>query len=241
MSSAGTIAVVIPALDEAERVGAAVASALDGRSAEAGSPTAGLDPAASVEVVVVDGGSRDATVAEARRAGARVIEAAPGRGRQLDAGWRATHAEIVLFLHADTVLPAGWRDGVRAALKEEAIAGGAFRYRVDERGAGWRALEWGVALRVGLFGLPYGDQAIFARRCVLEAAGGVPHVAILEDLDVVRAIKQQGRLTVLPQSVRTSVRRYHGRVLATVSRHALALAGFFLGLDRAWLARRVRG
>jgi len=255
MSSSRAIAVVIPALDEAERVGGAVASALDRRDdavggsspapdapeVKAGAPAAG-DPADdAVEVIVVDGGSRDETAAVARRAGARVISSAPGRGRQLDAGWRATEAAVVLFLHADTVLPRGWRAALSGALEDEAVAGGAFRFGVEERGVVWRALEWGVAARVGLFGLPYGDQAIFMRRRVLEAAGGVPDVAILEDLDLVRAIKRAGRLSVLPQAVCTSGRRHRGRMGATVARHALALAGFFLGVDRAWLAKRVRG
>ncbi len=244
MSSADAIAVVIPALDEAERVGRAVASALegatDGPARETGetAETEGLRD--FVDVWVVDGGSRDATVAEARRAGARAIAVEAGRGRQLDAGWRATSADVVLFLHADTRLPPRWREGVRSVLEDVTVAGGAFRYGVDERGAAWRLLEWGVALRVGLFKLPYGDQAIFVRRRVLAAAGGVPHVAILEDLDLVRLIKRHGRLAMLPQSVTTSARRHRGQWLATLSRHALALAGFFLGVDRAWLARRVR-
>jgi hypothetical protein len=168
-----------------------------------------------------------------------VIRSKPGRGRQLEAGWRATSAPIVLFLHADTLLPADWREAVTGVLEDDGVAGGAFRFGVDERGALWRAIELGVALRVSLFGLPYGDQAIFVRRRVLEAMGGVPDVAILEDLDLVRGIKRAGRLRVLPARVRTSARRYHGRFLATISGHAIALAGFFLGVDRSWLARRV--
>lgn len=264
MSAAVTLAVVIPALDEADRVGAAVASALDRAPATGGArastrrspapdeerrsaPGRGpdhdgdADRSAAVDVVVVDGGSRDDTAGVARRAGARVIASPPGRGRQLDCGWRATKAEAVLFLHADTVLPAGWRAAVTDALQDAAVSGGAFRFGLAERGAVWRLIEWGVAVRVSLFGLPYGDQAIFVRRSVLEASGGVPDVAILEDLDLVRAIKRAGRLRVLPGRVRTSARRHRGRVVATVSRHALGLAGFFLGVDRRWLARRVRG
>jgi len=270
MTAVRTIAVVIPTLDEADRVARAVASALAAGAPPASGPgplpratehesarTSGREIGQErrresgevpirPDVVVVDGGSRDDTVERARRAGARVLDSPRGRGRQLDRGWRATPAEIVLFLHADTMLPMGWSEAVIDAMEDETVSGGAFRFEFDARGEGskglgWRVLELGVALRVTLFGLPYGDQALFCRRAVLEGAGGVPDVAILEDLDLVRLIKRAGRLRMLPLRVRTSPRRHRHGVVATISRHALALAGFFLGVDRGWIARRVRG
>lgn len=261
MRAAGSIAVVIPTLDEAAWVAGTIASAR-GRehlptvgpdSDPAPTAPVRIDPVSclqaseapagrsDVDVLVIDGGSADDTLAEASRAGARVIECAPGRGAQLDLGWRHSEAEIVVFLHADTRLPPRWDRAVRDALEDERVAGGAFRFGFDEDGPLWRVLEWGVALRVALLRLPYGDQAIFVRRSVLESAGGVPHVAILEDLDVVRMIKRAGRLRVLPERVRTSTRRHRRGLTATVLRHALAFAGFFLGVDRGWIARRVRG
>ncbi len=241
MTATRAIAVVIPTLDEADRVGAAVESAVGGslRPAASGSPPSGRSPC-TVEVLVVDGGSQDGTTDVARSRGARVLDSSPGRGRQLDVGWRATTAPVVVFLHADTVLPAGWCEAVTSALDDEAVAGGAFRFGLHERGLSWRVLEWGVALRVSLFGLPYGDQALFVRRGVLETCGGVPDVPILEDLDLVRAIKGAGTLRVVAATARTSARRHRGGFTSTVSRHALALAGYYLGLDRRWLARRVR-
>lgn len=261
MRAARSIAVVIPTLDEGSWVAGAVLSARGRPHPPTAVPSAGLpstapeniDPSqgleagtrpagrSHVDVLVVDGGSRDDTQGEAERAGARVIASAALRGGQIDAGWRSTRAEIVVFLHADTRLPAGWDEAVMDALEDERVSGGAFRLGFDEKGALWRLLEWGVAARVALLGLPYGDQAMFVRRRVLEAAGGVPHVAILEDLDLVRTIKAAGRLRILPERVVTSARRYQGGVAGTVARHMLAFAGFYLGLDRSWIARRVRG
>jgi rSAM/selenodomain-associated transferase 2 len=222
------IAVVIPALDEADRVARAVASAR----------------APGAEVLVVDGGSRDATREQARAAGARVIASPPGRARQLEEGVRATGAEVLVFLHADSRLPPGYAEAVRAALADAAVAGGAFGLRFDrEPGTGrlaelgLRVLEAGVAVRVALFGLPYGDQALFARRSALERTGGVPQVPILEDLDLVAALRRAGRFAQLPAPVATSPRRYLARGLArTWLRNAGALAAWRLGVDRARLA-----
>lgn len=222
------LAVVIPALDEADRIRAAIESAR----------------APGVEVLVVDGGSRDATREVARAAGARVLVSEPGRARQLAAGAKATGAEGLVFLHADSRLPPGFADAVRRALADPAVAGGAFGFRFErEAGAGraaalgLRVVEAGVALRVALLGLPYGDQALVARRAALDRAGGVPQVPILEDLDLVAALRRTGRFVALPGEVVTSPRRYLARgVTRTWLRNAAALAGWRLGLDRARLA-----
>lgn len=215
------LAVVIAALDEAERVEASVRSA----------------QAADVEVIVVDGGSRDATVERARAAGARVLEAPRGRARQLQAGARASGGEAVVFLHADTRLPPGFDAALRAALADPGVAGGSFALRFDVRSPGLRAIEWGAALRRRLFDLPYGDQALFVRRRVLVAIGGVPDAPLLEDLDLVRAVRRHGRLVRLPLPVTSSARRYlAGGVLRTMLRNWVALAGWRLGVDRERLA-----
>jgi rSAM/selenodomain-associated transferase 2 len=220
------LAVVIAALDEAEHVEASVRSAL----------------APDVEVLVVDGGSRDDTVARAREAGARVLETPPGRAGQLRAGSEASGGDAVVFLHADTRLPAGWAGAVRAALADPGAAGGSFALRFDARSPGLRVVEWGAELRRRLFGLPYGDQAPFARRSALVAIGGVPEAPFMEDLDLVRRLRRQGRLVRLALPVATSARRYRTRgVLRTMLRNWAALAAWRLGLDRervaAWYRR----
>lgn len=219
------IAVVIPALDESSEIRGAIESA----------------SAPEVEVVVVDGGSRDATAAVATAAGARVIDALPGRARQLEEGARASTCEALLFLHADTRLPPGWADRVRAALADSEVAGGAFRLEFDQRTPGLRMLEWGVRLRIALFALPYGDQAIFVRRRVLDEIGGVPQAPLMEDLDLVRAIQRVGRLIVLTDPVTTSARRYlSGGILRTALAHSLAALAWSAGVDRDRIGRWLR-
>jgi rSAM/selenodomain-associated transferase 2 len=216
------LAVVIPALDEHDRIVPSVQSAqLPG-----------------VEVLVVDGGSRDGTAELARGLGVRVLDVPKGRARQLAAGARTAAGNVLLFLHADSLLPGGWAEAVRAALADPGVAGGFFDLRFDERTFALRFVEWGARLRVALFSLPYGDQAIFVRREVLEEIGGVPMVPLMEDLDLVQAIKTKGKLARVPLPVVTSARRYRaGGVLSTMLRHWLALIAWRLGIDRRRVAR----
>ncbi|MBW2316139.1 MAG: glycosyltransferase family 2 protein [Deltaproteobacteria bacterium] len=255
------LGVVIPTLDEADAVEAALCSVVDSGPGDDGpEPTlperSDLEPV-ELEIVVADGGSRDETCQRARTWGSemaaagllhtRVIELPAdreaGRARQLQAGFEACGGDAVLFLHADTRLPAGWARDVRHALRDPAVVGGAFRFRFDPdemargRTLGLRVIEWGARLRVALFGLPYGDQAIFARRRTLEAIGGVPQVPMMEDLDLVAALKRQGRLARLAAPATTSPRRYReDGVLRVFVRNVLALSAWRLGFDRARVA-----
>ena len=216
------ISVVIPTLNEQSRIERALAcTALPG-----------------VERIVVDGGSTDGTPETARFLRAeRVISALPGRAHQMDAGYREARGEVIVFLHADTRLDPGWREALERALADPATVGGAFRLRFDGGGVGLRLIEWGVRLRSRLGGLPYGDQALFLRKRLLDAAGGIAPVPIFEDLDLVRLIKRSGRLALLPICARTSARRYerYGTV-RQVLRNQAALAGYFLRLPRARVA-----
>ncbi len=221
------IAVVIPALHEADRICAAVRSAHE----------------PEVDVIVADGGSVDATGQRAEEEGAIVVRCEPGRARQLAAGVAAAGpVDAFCFLHADTLLPPGWSQAIRRVLADPEVAGGAFTFRFTGGGAKLRFIEAWVALRVRLFRLPYGDQALFLRRPVLEAMGGVPEVPIMEDLDLVRGLRRHGRLAVLEEPVRTSARRYESRgFVRTVLRNLMALVAWRVGLDRervaAWYRR----
>lgn len=238
------LSVVIPTLDEAERIGAAVDSAkvsraggVTGGATGSGSVAEGVD----VEVIVVDGGSADGTTTRAAAAGARVIHSAPGRARQLGVGARASSGDAIVFLHADTRLPPGWETAVCRALEDAGTVGGAFRFRLDQNGGNLRLVEWGAWLRVALLRLPYGDQALFVRCSTLEQMGGVPQAPIMEDLDLVREMKRRGRLALLPLAAVTSARRHRaGGPVRTSVRHLLAALAWRLGVDRARVAAWVR-
>jgi len=184
-----SISVVIPALDEEQRLPAAIQSVR-----------------ADADVIVVDGGSRDATRAVAAAEGARVLESPRGRGRQLDEGARAATGDWLVFLHADTRLEAGWADAL-ASLPAD-VAGGAFRLAIDSDRLAFRIVERAVRARVRLFALPYGDQGLFVRREAYAAVGGMPHLPLMEDVAFVRRLRRAGRLAFLPIRAFTSARRW---------------------------------
>jgi rSAM/selenodomain-associated transferase 2 len=216
------LSVVIPALNEAEQVVGAIESA----------------SVPGVEIVVVDGGSEDSTPEHAMAAGARVIVSPGGRAAQLAAGVLATRGEAILLLHADTRLPSGFDVAVAEALGDAEIVGGAFRFRFDQHSPALSFVEWGARLRGVLFSFPYGDQAMFMRRQTLEAIGGIPQVPLMEDLDLVTALRRRGRLAVLALPATTSARRYQaGGVFRTMFRHWLAAGGRLFGVDRGRIAR----
>ncbi len=181
---------------------------------------------------MADGGSRDETVSLADAAGARVVVSEPGRARQLRAGVAEAGGDVLLFLHADTRLPQGWRRAVEGALLDPAVAGGAFSLRFAGAGPALRFLEFGVRWRNRLFRLPYGDQAIFVHRSVLDMIGGIPETPFMEDLDLVQRMKRHGRLVILPEAVETSARRYERGALRHMLRNWAALVGWRLGIDR---------
>lgn len=220
------IAVVIPTLNEAEQIVGAIASAT----------------APDVEVLVVDGGSVDGTRERAAAAGARVSTSLAGRARQLAVGVRETRSDAIVFLHADTRLPPGFAPAICASLADPRVVVGAFRFRFDENRFGLRLVEWGARLRAAVLRLPYGDQVLFVRRATLEAIGGVPQTPIMEDLDLVQALRRSGRLSLLSLPATTSARRYRrAGVLRTVFRNLAAAVAWRLHIDRervsAWYRR----
>lgn len=215
------LSVIIPTLNAADGLEATLAA---------------LSP--SDEVIVVDGGSRDASVALARAWGAQVIETRPGRGGQLAAGAGRASGDWLLFLHADTVLGPGWR----AAVDDHAAAAGAekaacFRFGLDDASPQARRLERWVVVRVALLALPYGDQGLLIHRDLYTRLGGYRPLPLMEDVDLVRRIGRR-RLTVLPVRAETSARRWRqDGWFARSARNLFCLALFFVGVPAARIAR----
>jgi rSAM/selenodomain-associated transferase 2 len=160
------------------------------------------------EVLVVDGGSEDGSAAiVAATAAVRGLTAGRGRARQMNAGAGAATGDVLLFLHADTRLPAGTVPAIAAALADPAVVGGRFDVRFD----GPRALALVAALmnaRSRATGIATGDQAIFVRRSVFEALGGYPDVPLMEDVQLSRRLRGMGRLACLRLRVTTSGRKW---------------------------------
>ena len=207
------VSVIVPTLNEAPRIAALIA-------AHRASPCCR-------EVLVVDGGSRDGTVEAAREAGARVLPAPPGRGGQLALGARQARGEVLLFQHADTVLPAGALEAIVAALGDEGVAGGNFAltFDGDSRFARWLTGFYAWFRRRGLY---YGDSAIFVRRTVYERMGGIRPIALMEDYDFCLRLDDEGRVVCLddPGAV-TSSRRFEGRHPAAIFGQWLLMHALF--------------
>jgi hypothetical protein len=135
-----------------------------------------------------------------------------------------------VFLHADTRLQAGWTDALRS-LDERRIVGGSFRFALDSPARWARWIEWGVKIRVSLFGLAYGDQALFVRRAVFEQIGGYRELPLMEDVDFIRRLRRHGRLEHADVPALTSARRWERdgwffRTFENVFLVALFLAGY---------------
>ncbi|HET7824156.1 MAG TPA: TIGR04283 family arsenosugar biosynthesis glycosyltransferase, partial [Anaeromyxobacter sp.] len=224
--TAPDVSIVVPTLDEA----AGLAAHLEA-----------LQPlrAQGCEVVVVDGGSRDATVQIALGLADAVVSARRGRGTQLNAGARAARGDVLLFLHADTFLPPGAVPAVRAALRGGRHDWGRFDVQIDGRHPLLRTVASLMNWRSRLTGIATGDQAIFVRRSRFEAAGGYPEIPLMEDVALSAALRRATPPACLRLRAITSGRRWESRgVLRTVALMWRLRLLFWLGRDAAALARR---
>lgn len=187
------LTVVIPTLNEQERIESLVAD-LCGRK--------------GVEVVVSDGGSEDGTVDAARAAGAVTVASGRGRARQMNAGAARAGGEAILFLHADSRLPEGFDGLVERALEDEETAGGAFSFALDEDTPFFRFITMTANFRSARMGIVFGDQAIFARTGTFREVGGYPEQPLMEDYELIRRLRKRGRIALLEPPVTTSSRRW---------------------------------
>ncbi len=189
--------VVVPVLDEAAGIEATLRALAPLRSRGA-------------EVIVCDGGSRDATVALARPLVDQVLVAPAGRARQMNAGAAASGADVLLFLHSDTQLPDGADSLVRRALVAGA-AWGRFDVRISGLPPMLRVVAALMNLRSRWSGIATGDQAIFVSRAAFDRVGGFPDQPLMEDVEISRRLRALGRPACLRQRVTTSGRRWETR------------------------------
>ena len=220
-----TVSIVIPVLNEAARLPPLIESLRR------------QDPDA--EIIVVDGGSTDGTGDVARRHAVTVIDSAKGRGQQVAAGAAAAAGDVLLFLHADSRFPDGGLSRIRETLSAAPdIVGGNFRLLFD---GGDRFSDWlnGFYRWIRSHGLYYGDSAVFVRRRVYQALGGVRPIALMEDYDFNRRMERFGKTCCIEDPpMTTSSRRFRGRhpaaiVWGWVKIHIL----FYAGVSPERLAR----
>lgn len=220
------ISVIIPALNEAAHIAATL------EKARKCSPH---------EIIVVDGGSTDATCAVAQKSGATVIHSKPGRARQMNAGAARAKGNALLFLHADTLLPNDWSRVVRELLGQPGVVAGSFEFRVAESFAGRWLVEWTTNLRSRWLQNPYGDQTQFLRRGLFEELGGFADLPIMEDYELNQRLRRVGRIATADAVAITSGRRWKRLgIVKTTLTNKLMIAGFHLGVCPHKLARIYR-
>jgi rSAM/selenodomain-associated transferase 2 len=219
------LAVVIPALNAAATLPATLAA---------------IAPGAPGAVIVVDGGSTDATLAVAHHHGARTVNAPRGRGGQLAAGIAACDQPWLLLLHADTQLDPAWPAAVAAHIAHGPAAAGYFRFTLDSDDPRARRLERLVAWRCRRLALPYGDQGLLIHRALLAEIGGMPDLPLMEDVALVRRLGR-ARLRALPAAALTSAAKWQrDGWRARSARNLLFLTLYLCGVSPRLLARLYR-
>ena len=193
-----------------------------------------------LEIIVVDGGSDDGTPEVVRSCpGTRLIESGKrGRAVQMNAGAAASSGDVLLFLHADTRLPACWRARVTESIYGRGKAGGRFRFDIAHAKRIYRWIARGTNFRSRILGITYGDQAIYTTREVFEAVGGFPGIPVFEDARFADRLKQAGGLDWIDEAVLTSARRWERRgPVRTLLLTWLLWLGYTLFVPPRFLAR----
>lgn len=224
MSAQGRVSIVVPVLNEADRIGATL--------------TRLRRDFPECELLVVDGGSTDGTPDLARPL-AEVITAAPGRGGQLNRGAERAGGDVLWFHHVDTVADPGALAQLHAALEDPGVVGGGLTLRFDRSSTALHYLTWTSNQRARRLGWVFGDQAMFVRRTTFEVVGGFPDLPLMEDLEMSRRLRRLGRLVLLAATSTASSRRFeaHGTWSMVLFMQYLK-ALYFAGVDPHELYRR---
>jgi rSAM/selenodomain-associated transferase 2 len=180
----------------------------------------------SVEIIVVDGNPAGDTIHAIEDPGINTIISDPGRARQMNAGAAAAGGDILLFLHVDTRLPERALETIDAAFQSDDIVGGAFDLEIDSPHPWLKFVSYTARLRTRITRIPYGDQAIFFKRAVFHDLGGYADIPIMEDVDIMRRIREKGwNIALIPDRVKTSSRRYvkEGMLYTTLRNHYIRI------------------
>jgi rSAM/selenodomain-associated transferase 2 len=220
------LSIIVPCLNEAEGIAGTLSALAPPRSRGA-------------EVIVVDGGSRDGTVERAAPHADCVIGATRGRASQMNAGAARARGEILLFLHADTLLPESADALIVDGLQRSHRGWGRFDVSIAGSHPLLKVVAWLMNLRSRLTGIATGDQAIFTTRSLFTAAGGYPNIALMEDIALCKRLKRFGPPLCLKHRLIASGRRWEkrgvGRTILLMWRLRLA---YWLGADPRKLAVR---
>lgn len=194
-----TLSIIVPVFNESKRLRALGDELMSAKHA-------------GCELIVVDGGSADESRALAAHWAHHVVSAPRGRALQMNAGARVAAGDVLLFLHADSVLPQGACDAIDAACRRDPRAWGRFDVTVQGRSAWFPVISWFINQRSRATGIATGDQGIFLTRAAFEAVGGFPSLPLMEDVAICKRLKRLARPVCLRQKMITSGRRWerHG-------------------------------
>ncbi|WP_013321303.1 TIGR04283 family arsenosugar biosynthesis glycosyltransferase [Gloeothece verrucosa] len=218
-----SISLIIPVLNEASTLEKTVLRLLDDTE---------------IEIIVVDGGSQDETVKISQALGVKVFCCnQTGRAHQMNIGASTATGEILIFLHADTILPQDYKHWVKTTLSNPKIIAGAFELKIDSEKLSLRLVEAMVNLRSRFLSLPYGDQAFFLYASVFRDMGGFANMPIMEDYEFIQRLRRKGKISIAPVSVITSDRRWRKLgVIKTTLINQLIIIGYYLGISPDRLA-----
>ncbi|MBD3306361.1 glycosyltransferase [candidate division KSB3 bacterium] len=197
----------------------------------------------AVEIIVVDGDPAKSTLQQIRSAEVITLSSEPGRGNQMNTGARAAHGDMLIFLHADTVLPPGAFAYIRDVLSQSEYVAGAFKLGLDSDRWIFRVIEIAASWRYRVTHIPYGDQAFFLPRDYFLQIGGFQDIPIMEDLELMRRIKRRNdRIHIsTAKAVKTSVRRWEKEgILYAVCRTWLLASLYCVGVSPSTLVKYYR-
>lgn len=194
---------------------------------------------ATAEIIVVDGQAEGETLAAIRDTAVRKLASGKGRGKQMNHGAATATGDVLVFLHADTVLPTAAFERIAEAMRNDDCVGGAFDLRIDSRRMAFRVIETVANMRSRLTRIPYGDQAMFIKAGYFSTIGGFKEIPIMEDVDLMRRIKRDGRrIVIFREQATTSARRWEkeGPVFGTL-RNWFLMSLYLCGVAPERLAR----